>query len=142
MHRKCAALVISINREQKAFCGLFFPAPWPLPLPQLPWQQENEESTQEQRLKPGGRPITCPQRAGPVHSSPPALQPFVNRHRLLLQPGGKCSSRTALLPAWFHCASSSPSAPAPPCSPQWECQSGAGATGAMEGSGLLILFPC
>lgn len=38
---KCEAPIISIKREQKAFCGLVFPAPWPLPLPQPPWQQKN-----------------------------------------------------------------------------------------------------
>lgn len=54
-----------------------------LPLPQLPWQQRNIwERTPEQSIKPGGRPIPCPQQSGPAHSTPPGQTPFKNSHLL------------------------------------------------------------
>lgn len=72
------------------------PAPRPLALPQPPWQQENIwESSLEQSIKPGGRPITRPQQSGPALSTPPGLDLFIKSHLLPLQPEGKCSSPAA-----------------------------------------------
>lgn len=120
---KWEAPVISIQTEQRAFCGRVSPAPRPLPLPQPPWQQKNIwESTPEQSIKPGGRPITCPQQSGPAHSTPPGLHLFINSHLLPLPPEGKCTSYTAphlhsiqsFLLQSFHFPSYSPSISHPP----------------------------
>lgn len=80
---KWEAPIISIQTEQKAFCSLISPAPRPLPLPPPPWQQRNIwERTPEQSIKPGGRPITCPQQSGPARSTPPGLNLFINSRLL------------------------------------------------------------
>lgn len=170
---KWEAPIISIQTEQKAFCSLIYPAPGPLPLPQPPWQQRNIwERTPEQSIKPGGRPIICPQQSGLARSTPPGLNPFINSPLLpciqeakvaLMQPLTLTCSHFPCHRLWFHILpptlSSSFSSYIAPAWPDnapslkatpvhWGVGGRRGrrrerhGTGAQQGAGSLILFPC
>lgn len=166
---KWEAPIISIQTEQKAFCSLISPAPGPLPLPQPPWQQRNIwERTPEQSIKPGGRPITCPQQSGPARSTPPGLNLFINSHLLpciqeakvalhspspslapifppialpfhILPPTLSSSFSSYIAPTW---PDNAPSSAATLCMGWWDCWGARMGAGAQQGPGLLILFPC
>lgn len=108
--------VISILKEQKAFRGLIFPAPGPLPLPQPPWQQKHTwERVLEWSIKPGcgGGAITCPQRSGPACSTPHGLHLFTNSHQF------SAAAPTGFHFVPFHPAMSQP--PPPYSSPSQPC---------------------
>lgn len=121
--------------------------------------EKHLESAPDQSIKPGGRPITCPQQSGPARSTPPGLYLFINSHLLSCnQEANAALTRPPRphphFPSHRPSISYSPAhfvllfqslawrCPCPLCTRQWDCWGGRMGAGPQRGTGLLILFPC